>query len=186
MALLALVLNLRPDDCTCLPYDQVELPAQHADRLRVAVWGDKTDSRWEGNVFHLPHTSDHRVCPVCAVRDYMELTRPHRVAGSNLFIELRPPFGDLSSDRCSNILTDTAAEAGLDPSIYTGSTYRKGGATAAINQGSNWIHVRRLGRWRDARTFLDHYVAPALPENYCDTLLGGGAARAAAAAGDDV
>jgi len=94
-------------------------------------------------------------------------------SSNNLFVDLRPPYGNLSSDRCSNILIETAQDAGLDPTIYTGSTYRKGGATAAINGGANWIHVRRLGRWRDARTFLDHYVAPLLPDNYCESLLGG-------------
>lgn len=171
MALLALVFCWRPSDAALLRMSHVSFDG---NLLVITHHGGKTDSNRDGLRNRCPPASDPLACPVRALRAYIDATSDLRESpDSFLFIHDREPFDrGLTSQRCSNILTDAAVAAGLDGSIYTGRTFRSGGASAAINAGLSPDMVKQQGRWTSTDVFWNHYVHTCVPASFADNVLG--------------
>ena len=62
----------------------------------------------------------------------------------------------LGSQRIANIMKTTLMKAGINET--TARSFRKTGASTAINKGAEPDLVMKLGRWKSVDVFYKHYV----------------------------
>lgn len=125
-----------------LTVSDVSLRSSHSNDtfMSVRVKSSKTDSK--GFILHIG-CSQHTVCAVCAMTDYLN-TRA--MSGSDpLFLF------DNDTILSRSILVSTTrsylAMCGIDPEKYTGHSYRVGGATSAAEAGLSDWEIKAMGRW---------------------------------------
>ena len=62
----------------------------------------------------------------------------------------------LSAERVAKIMTMTLVAAGIEET--TARSFRKTGASTAINKGVDPDLAMKLGRWKSPEVFFKHYV----------------------------
>jgi len=87
-----------------------------------------------------------------------------------LLFSLQRPIEQLSASRSASILKELAADADLDPAIFTAKTFRKSGVMAGIHAGVEPDAIFCLGGWQSVETFYCHYVVQAIPCTYTDLI----------------
>jgi hypothetical protein len=78
----------------------------------------------------------------------------------------------LTAQRISTLLKRVAISAGADPKLFSGGSFRPGGATALWKAGVSPYTIAANGCWHDVRTVVDHYVALELPPKFAEIVLG--------------
>jgi len=63
-----------------------------------------------------------------------------------------------------------AANADLDPAIFTAKTFRKSGVMSGIHAGVEPDAIFCLGGWQSTETFYHHYIVQAIPCTYTDLI----------------
>uniref|UniRef100_A0A1X7VWD6 Tyr recombinase domain-containing protein n=1 Tax=Amphimedon queenslandica TaxID=400682 RepID=A0A1X7VWD6_AMPQE len=86
--------------------------------------------------------SGHATCPVAALRDFL-LLRP-RTEGPLFIME---DSISLSRQGFIQAVHQALQDAGLNPSLYAGHSFRMGAATTAAVAGIPAHTIKRLGRW---------------------------------------
>ena len=156
ICLLALVGLFRPSDLALVTIDQVTLSAS---TVSFANFGGKTDKDMTGIPTTITAATIPRLCPVKALASYINRTQDARthIATKPVFIYLNSKTpASLGSQRIAKIMTQTLRDAGIDDT--TARSFRKSGASAAINKGTDPDLVMKLGRWKSVDVFYRHYV----------------------------
>jgi len=65
---------------------------------------------------------------------------------------------------------ELAADADLDPAVFTTKTFRKSGVMAGIHTGVEPDAIFCLGGWRSTETFYHHYIVQAIPCTYTNLI----------------
>ena len=86
-----------------------------------------------------------------------------------MFISLKKPHQGLTVQSISNILTGSITSAGLKG---TAKDFRPTGATSAMQAGIPEVAVMKVGRWRSADVFREHYVHYKASQDYTNKVLG--------------
>jgi integrase len=132
--------------------------------LIVTVRRSKTDANGVGaDVAICENVSNSAFCPSRAFADWMV----HRVLGPDGGGADRPLFcainkaGHLSGEdlfdrTVARLLQDAAGAAGLDPSLFSGHSLRRGFATAAANSGIGLRDMMRQTRHKSTRVALGY------------------------------
>ena len=95
--------------------------------------------------------------PIEALRQYLEKTQQTRqTIGSKMVFLATSQEKQLGDQRISKLLTQCLIDAGIEDA--TARSFRKTGASAAINSGMEPDMVMKLGRWKSANVFFNHYV----------------------------
>jgi hypothetical protein len=122
LALSAILLIARPSDLAKLLRPNLKLAPKDHVPLRMLVFkNDYKRTGWQGKMFSSSKAAlDWRSC--CAqwlarTSSWISDENPH------LFLSLNAPHAELSADRISNLLTEVADKAGLDPLVFTGGTF---------------------------------------------------------------
>lgn len=152
MALIAFVGMFRPSDLALPTIDNVKIK-EDLSSVTFCLLGFKNDYDANGDEVTIGSATDPLICPVYALQSYINRTVDVRTQHSKLFIAIKKPYGELTAQRCSKILQKCAQLAGLDPELFTGRSFRRGGATTAINKNINTEVVMKVGRWRSLETF---------------------------------
>jgi integrase len=125
--------------------------------LVVYLRHSKTDQVYEGRKLGIPYGSN-TVCPVKALTDWLSLIPATsgpifwRVDRHGNILDQR-----LAPEAVSLILKDRVADAGFNPSRYSGHSLRAGFATAAAQAGvAGWKIRRQTGHVSDA--MLARYI----------------------------
>jgi site-specific recombinase XerD len=172
MALVAFVGMFRPSDLA-LPLQSNLQFKENDTAVTFCLLGFKNDYDANGAEVTIPSSTDPILCPVQALKCYLERTQPLRSGlDSKLFIATKKPFGGLTAQRCSKLLQQVAQQAGLDPQLFTGRTFRRGGATTAINHNINPDVVMKMGRWKSPQVMYEHYVRAKPNQSYTDQVFG--------------
>jgi integrase len=172
MALVAFVGMFRPSDLA-LPLQSNLQFKENDTAVTFCLLGFKNDYDANGAEVTIPSSTDPILCPVQALKCYLERTQPLRSGlDSKLFIATKKPFGGLTAQRCSKLLQQVAQQAGLDPQLFTGRTFRRGGATTAINHNINPDVVMKMGRWKSPQVMYEHYVRAKPNQSYSDQVFG--------------
>jgi len=150
LALLAITGLFRPSDLARISLKDLSFQDDHVD---INHFGGKTDKEMNGIQMKIFKASDTQVCPVLHLQQYIKRTADGRKT-EQVFISIKndEPIGD---QRISNILKETLKLADIDAMARS---FRKTGATAAINDGVHPDLVMKLGRWRSPDVFFKHYV----------------------------
>jgi len=70
------------------------------------------------------------------------------------------------ASRSASILKELAADADLDPAVFTA----KSGFIVGIQAGVEPDAIFHLGGWQSAETFYHHYVVQAIPRTYTNLI----------------
>jgi integrase len=156
ISLLALVGLYRPADLALLQLQHLEFT--HSG-VNISNFGGKTDKNRDGIPTMITRASDPHLCPVTALECYISRTAARRATlpDSPVFIYLEGNTANkLSDQRVATVLKNTLRAAGIDEA--TARSFRKTGASSAINKGVDPDLVMKLGRWRSVDVFYRHYV----------------------------
>jgi len=80
------------------------------------------------------------------------------------------PIKQLLASRPASILKEIAANADLDPAVFTAKTFSKSGVMAGIHAGVEPDATFCLGGWQSLETFYHHYVVQAIPRTYTNLI----------------
>jgi integrase len=176
LVLLCFVAMQRPSDAAGLRRHHINFIQKEEGTVavKICMLGFKTDGLARGEEVTIWKCSVERVCPVRSLQFYLDKSGwPGMPADSHVFLSLKK--GQLhkavGAQRVSRILSGIVQKAGLDASVFTGRTFRSGGATAAIEKEIQPDQVMKLGRWKNPGVFFSHYVATRLPQTYSDLVL---------------
>lgn len=132
--------------------------------VKVTIFGVKNDATRTGFVVLLRPHPNPMLNPVSCLRCYIDRTDSMRDSHIRpVFLTLKKPYTALSSSQISEILSSAIKLAGLDNMGYTPKHFRATGATYAISSSEDPDIVRKLGRWKNAAVFYEHYVHTRTP-----------------------
>ena len=112
--------------------------------LTVHIKRSKTDQRGQGVTLYTGH-SGHRVCAVCAMKKNLAIRGRPVSSAAPLF-----QLADSSPVTKAGLLTFVShllRLIGIDPSQYSGHSFRIGGATSASLAGLSDYEIKLIGRW---------------------------------------
>ena len=112
--------------------------------VAVTLRRSKNDSFAVGTTLFLG-TTGHPLCPVAALLGYLAI-RPLGHGPLFLFESGSP----LSKPRLAIVLRKALVDIGVDPSRFSGHSFRIGAATTAAKMGMSDSLIQTLGRWRSA------------------------------------
>ena len=156
ICLLALVGLFRPSDLALMKLDHLTF---NQTSVSISNFGGKTDKDLAGIPTTVTNSSVPSLCPVKTLQVYIDRTKTARdkISGHPIFLYLNNKQAEpLGSQRIAKVMTLTLQEAGIDDT--TARSFRKTGASTAINKGADPDLVMKLGRWRSVDVFFKHYV----------------------------
>ena len=155
ICLLALVGLFRPSDLTLINLGHLTFSDTG---VSIKNFGGKTDKDMAGIPTTITRASDILLCPVAALQNYIDKTKTTRESMEQkpVFVYLNNRPERLGSQRIANIMKTTLMKAGIDDT--TARSFRKTGASTAINKGADPDLVMKLGRWKSIDVFYKHYV----------------------------
>jgi len=155
VCLLALVGLFRPSDLELIKLDHLTFSES---AVSIANFGGKTDKDMAGIPTTITRSSSDRLCPVRTLQDYITKTKAtrDRIPDHPVFLYLNKLAEPLGSQRIAKVMSLTLKEAGIDNT--TAKSFRKTGASTAINKGADPDLVMKLGRWKSVDVFYKHYV----------------------------
>lgn len=183
ITLLALCAMLRPSDIAprsvqYVPGEDCAVNRQlltsdicfHENFMKITFHGIKNDTQRRGFVVTIHCATDRKLCPVICLKHYINRTASQRESANGaVFLTLQRPYRGISAPTVSNILSKSIRMAGLKG--YLPKDFRPTGATAAVDAGFGEQSIMKVGRWKDAAVFREHYVHSKIPDNFTDKIL---------------
>ena len=116
----------------------------HPSMVHLAIKASKTDPFRKGVHVFLGRT-DKDICPVAALTSYL-LVRGKEPGPLFTFADGAP----LSRSVLVSRVRGAISAAGLDPTPFSGHSFRIGAATTAASKGVEDSTIQTLGRWKSA------------------------------------
>lgn len=152
--------------------------------LLLSVYRRKTRRHEE---VAIPYAAEPELCPVLAVREWLEFLAAHRRTEGALFVRINQhghlappmtrkgvpigdPFGRLTPEAVSDVIERRARAAGL-AGRWRGHSVRRGYATEARRAGHDRIRIARGGGWTEDSPVLAGYIEDA--DRWTDNALKG-------------
>jgi site-specific recombinase XerD len=114
-----------------------------AHDLRITVRRSKTDQTGEGLVKVLPRLSDESMCPVRALREWLNAAGINSGAVFRAFNKWGTLRARLKDQHIARLVQRLADAAGLDRRQFAGHSLRAGFVTAAHNHGADSLSIRQ-------------------------------------------
>jgi integrase len=114
------------------------------------------------------------LCPCRGVRDLMEVLQLDGIIEGRLFrtINRWGKWGDSYSDTgMVNMLKQRAGDCGMDPTLISGHSLRRGITTELINNGVSSFKVARHGRWAGVNGVACYYSPDPFKDNALNELI---------------
>jgi integrase len=101
--------------------------------------------------------------------DYIQRTKDKRAfLCGPIFLTLQRPCKPITACTVSNILAKSLKIADLVG--FHPQDFRPTGATAAVDTGFSGQSIIKVGRWRNAEVFREHYVHSKIPGDITDSI----------------
>ena len=123
------------------PHDIYVDDCQNPSALRVHLKSTKTNHTRQGVDLFVGRTQNS-LCPVVAMLRYLEV----RGVDNGPLFQLQDGT-PLTRSRLVDKVKATLQKAGVDPTHYSGHSFRIGAATTAAARGVNDATIQLLGRW---------------------------------------
>lgn len=113
-------------------------------------------------VLTLPiYKESENVCPVTALKCYLERTKDLRGDMKDLFISFKKPFKEVSIQTLGRWIKYVLHESGLDTNVFSAHSTRHASTSAAKRKGVSYDVIRKLAGWSDkSTTFTKFYDRP--------------------------
>lgn len=157
VTLIALATWMRVAEVTAISFQSIIFTQKGVkfslDRLR------KTQRCGPLKSFEMESRPDTKICPVSALREFLERTKEFRPAsgGSRLLITLVKPHKPVSSNTVSRWIKSMLREAGVDTSNFGAHSTRSAAASRAVVEGAPVDAILRAGSWAHEATFNRFY-----------------------------
>jgi len=154
-------------------FDQVTIiTAANHHALSVPIVGYKNNLYGNSKHVTLHKSSNKLCCPVQTFKAWKICTHSlhHGVHNCPLLFSLQRPIEQLSASRSASILKELAANADLDPAVFTAKTFGKSRVMAGIHAGVEPDAIFHLGGWQSTETFYHHNVVQAIPRTYTNLI----------------
>lgn len=108
-----------------------------------------------------------KICPARCLISYVRKTSTLRTSNQDkLFISVRKPHSNISSQRLSQWIKDTLKMSGLDTSIFTGHSTRHAATSKAKTLGISLDVIRKTAGWTDSSSvFAKFYNRDIVVDN---------------------
>lgn len=171
MLLIALTLMLRAGEPAIMKWNQIWIK-ENLSEGALCLNGFKTDGSGNGEIIPILPCSIEKLCPLKALTIYRARIEKHIAPGNEnaVFYSLTNPKFPIKNERCSKVLKQALTLASLPD--FPARSLRSLGATRGIQIGIDPDQIMKVGRWKDPRTFYNHYVASRLPTDYTDRFFG--------------
>ena len=110
--------------------------------MQVRLKGSKTDQTRRGVNLYVGRTLNKDLCPVAAMLSYLAIRGFNQ--GPLFKLQNGSP---LTRQKLVDLLRTTLTAAGINPSHYSGHSFRIGAATTAAATGIGDSTIQTLGRW---------------------------------------
>ena len=131
--------------------------------IRIADPTKTTTSRHHNGEIRLPKFEVESVCPVTALKLYMDITKTIRASVTALFITSTRPYKRASKDTLARWIKSALQEAGINIEIFSPHSTRSA-STSKARHSVTLGTILKTGGWRSERTFAKHYHKEILHE----------------------
>jgi len=173
LAMLCVLGTLRIASTILPKFDQVTIitAANHC-ALSVPIVSYKNDLYCNSKHRTLHESSNKLCCPVQTFEAWKIGTHSLRRSVHNcpLLFSLQRPIEQLLASRSASILKELAANADLDPEVFTAKTFHKSGVMAGIHAGVEPDAIFCLSGWQRVETFYQHNIVQAIPCTYTNLI----------------
>lgn len=105
------------------------------------------------------------ICPVTAVKCYINRTKPLRRGTDKLLLTWKKPHNCASTQTISRWIKTTLHESGIDVNTFTAHSTRHARTSAAKRSGISIDQIQRTAGWsQNSATFARHYNRPVIQE----------------------
>ena len=137
------------DSSAHLSYGDVTFDSEHSPTMaQINIKASKTDPFRKGVTICVGRT-DNDLCPVAALAAYTTIRGTND--GPFFVLENRAP---LTREQFVKMIKGKLSAAGINPSCYSGHSFRIGAATTAAACGVEDSLIQTLGRWKSAAYLL--------------------------------
>jgi hypothetical protein len=121
----------------------------------LRVTAERTKGRSVAHTYEVHRFADKpALCPVAAFEDYWRLLRGLST-DKYVWRAIKRPFGGVSADTISRVVSSTLAEAGIDLRSHG---LRASSASTAAAHGVPLDAIQAAGHWSSAETMLEYYI----------------------------
>lgn len=129
--------------------------------MKIFIRKSKTDQTQEGHTALIIQADTSNTCAIDWYLDYVSPLKGYRVIGPQnttpLFQQLNNK-DPLKPDTVSKIIKKWVATIGLDESLYSSHSCRRGGTTEAARKGASIQQLMKSGNWKSKAVLA--YVEP--------------------------
>lgn len=156
VALIALVTGQRVQSLTSIKISNI-VYGDSLVQIRLTAILKTTSVRNSNPVLKLPLYKDSAICPVIALKVYLQRTKELRDTES-LFISYAKPYTEVGSQTVSRWLCNVLELAGIDVTVYGAHSYRSSSSSKAKVSGvSTDTILKRVGWSAKSQTFAVYY-----------------------------
>ena len=133
-------------------------PSKHLRRRDLVFheWGILVHIRWTKTIqfkertldIPLPRMPKHPLCPVAAIFHAWSFSRGSPMDGPAFLVPVKDALKPLSSNTFINRIKEILKSCGVNSSLYSGHSFRRGGATWAYQVGVPVDTIRIIGDWK--------------------------------------
>ena len=103
------------------------------------------------------YPEDVRLCVLHVLVEYLKRTQRFRAHNKRLFVSIRAPHNNVSTQTISRWLKCVLERSGIDTSIFKGHSTRSASTSAALRHGVAVDDILSAAGWSSARTFAVFY-----------------------------
>lgn len=112
---------------------------------------------------------NHDICPVFALKCYLQRTKAIRNRIDQVFITTTKPVRPVARNTISGWVKKVLKASGIDTSKFASHSTRAAATSASLVEGINVNTLMKQASWKSAQTFAVHYNKPI--EDYQDSVM---------------
>lgn len=102
-----------------------------------------------------------KVCVASTIKLYLEKTESLRKDNNQLFIAIKKPHNEISTQTISRWIKKCLKNSGIDTSVFTAHSTRHAATSAALSKGIDLDTIRRTAGWSEqSQVFANFYNRP--------------------------
>lgn len=145
---------------------------EHFMIVRIADPLKTSTIKYHNGEIRLPKFHEKTVCPVEALKEYLEKTKERRGDINSLFITCSKPYRKASKDTLARWIKNSLRKAGIDTSIFAPHSTRSASTSKARSSSVSIGTILKTGGWRSERTWAKHYSRViTYDEEFASTIL---------------
>ena len=158
ITLLALTTGHRMQTFANVKIDNIEVKDKKAE-IKIPDRIKTTGTNRKQPILVLPvYCKNRKICPVMALKIYLDRTKSIRNSINNLFISIKCPYKAVKEQTLSRWVMKTLKNSGIDISIFSAHSTRHASTSTAKRRGISTDAISKTVGWTESsRTFAKFY-----------------------------